>query len=64
MIHINGSEIAAATLPLLTYLQERGFRTDRIAVELNGAIVKRGDYAATLLKDGDTAEIVHFVGGG
>ncbi|WP_005032313.1 sulfur carrier protein ThiS [Holophaga foetida] len=34
------------------------------AVELNGAVVRRGDHPATPLKDGDSLEVVRFVGGG
>jgi len=34
------------------------------AVEVNLSIVKRADFAAFLLKDGDQVEIVNFVGGG
>jgi sulfur carrier protein len=33
-------------------------------VELNRDIVPRDRWAATLLKEGDRLEVVHFVGGG
>ena len=36
----------------------------RVAVELNGAIVPRATFDSTLLHDDDKVEIVHFVGGG
>lgn len=36
----------------------------RIAIEVNGRVVRRGDWSATILNDGDRIEIVHFVGGG
>lgn len=36
----------------------------RVAVELDGRIVKPKDWAATLLQDGARLEIVQFVGGG
>ena len=36
----------------------------KVAVERNGAIVARSTLADVLLADGDTLEIVHFVGGG
>jgi thiamine biosynthesis protein ThiS len=41
-----------------------GLGPRRIAVEVNRAIVPRADYGATSLCDGDTIEIIHFVGGG
>ena len=36
----------------------------RIAVELNEGLVRRTEFAATPLHDGDRLEIVTFVGGG
>ena len=36
----------------------------RVAVELNENIVPRVKYSETFLEDGDTLEIVRFVGGG
>ena len=36
----------------------------RIAVELNHAVVRRADWKSTILKNEDRLEIVHFVGGG
>jgi sulfur carrier protein len=41
-----------------------GLKGDRVAVELNRAIVSREDWPSTAVKDGDKLEIVHFVGGG
>lgn len=38
--------------------------TDRVAIELNGAVVRRKDWESTLIGDSDRIEIVHFVGGG
>lgn len=35
-----------------------------LVIELNREIVERTDYADCKLKDGDSLEIVHFVGGG
>ena len=36
----------------------------RIAVELNREVVRRSEWGATMLRDDDRIEIVHFVGGG
>lgn len=36
----------------------------RIAIEVNGMVVRRGDWTEITLNDGDRIEIVHFVGGG
>jgi thiamine biosynthesis protein ThiS len=41
-----------------------GLGPRRIAVEVNREIVARATYAEIVLHDGDTVEIIHFVGGG
>ncbi|HYV57595.1 MAG TPA: sulfur carrier protein ThiS [Candidatus Nitrosopolaris sp.] len=41
-----------------------GLGPRRIAVEVNRAIVPRAEYGSTVLHDGDTVEVIHFVGGG
>ncbi len=35
-----------------------------VAVERNQTIVPRAEHERTVLADGDTVEVVHFVGGG
>lgn len=64
MIKINGEKKDITNVNLLEYLLANGFKPDVLAVELNGIIVKKADYAATILCDGDIVEIVSFVGGG
>ncbi len=36
----------------------------RVAIELNRGVVRRNQWATTVLNEGDQIEIVHFVGGG
>lgn len=36
----------------------------RVAVEVNLEIIKKPEYESRVLKDGDSIEIVNFVGGG
>lgn len=65
MIQVNGQSTALEPgTSVETLLQSRGLDPARVAVERNGAIVRRADFAQTLLTDGDKIEIVHFVGGG
>jgi sulfur carrier protein len=45
-------------------LSLRGVEGRRVAVEVNGVIVPKSLYAETLLKAGDTIEIIGFIGGG
>ena len=64
MLTINGEKIDAAGKSLAAYLQEAGFDTKRVAVELNLEIISLKDFEKTILKDGDSQEIVQFVQGG
>lgn len=49
---------------LSDFLTQEGFSDKRIAVERNGEIVPKGEYANVILSDSDTLEVVAFVGGG
>jgi sulfur carrier protein len=64
MLTINGEKFDAAGKSLAAYLQEAGFDAKRVAVELNLEIVPLKDFEKTILKDGDSLEIVRFVQGG
>ena len=52
---------AATVADLVTHL---GLNQRRIAVEVNYDIVPHEQYPMRSLRDGDTVEIVHFIGGG
>ncbi len=45
-------------------LEHLNIRHQRVAVELNEAIVKKEHYEETPVKDGDALEVVSFMGGG
>ena len=64
-IQINGEprEIPDETTleQLVSLLQ---LKPEQIAIELNRTVVRRVEWSATLLREDDTLEIVHFVGGG
>lgn len=64
MIIVNGRGIDKKSLCLSHWLLLNDYDRDLIAVERNGSIVKRSDYDKIVLQDGDTVEIVQFVGGG
>ena len=64
-IRLNGEEKETeegTTLPAL--VESLSLAPERIAVELNGEVVRRADWPRVTLKDGDRVEVVHFVGGG
>ena len=51
-------------LTVAALLDHLGVRRERVAVERNGAVVKRARHTDELLATGDVLEIVSFVGGG
>ena len=64
-MRVNGKQVEIKErLTLETFLESNGYVLTKVAVELNGKIVPRKEYAATILEDTDVLEIVCFVGGG
>jgi len=64
-VRINGEDREVDDgLTLTALLEALQIRAGRVVVERNRNIVPRDSYSATLIDDGDTLEIVHFVGGG
>ena len=65
---INGQPRSFPSLAAGSNLQDLltalALKSDRVAVEHNGAIASRPSWASTPIADGDKFEIVHFVGGG
>ncbi len=64
MVKINGEQLDIAGKTMQEYLLSVGYDTKRVAVERNGDILPKSAYAKTILQDGDSLEIVRFVGGG
>ena len=64
MVKINGTEMDVSGKTVAEYLATTDYHAMRIAVERNGEIVPKARYAETVLQDGDSVEIVNFVGGG
>lgn len=64
-IHLNGEDRIVGESPTITQLlQELGFGTRRVAVEVNCEIVPRSEHGVHVLRAGDRVEIVRAVGGG
>ena len=53
-----------AGLSVLDFLTTLDLNPTAVVVELNRTILRRSDHEATMINDGDTIELVHFVGGG
>ena len=64
MVKVNGEAMDIAGKTIAEYLVTTNYDMKRIATELNGDIVPKANYADTVIRDGDSIEIVSFVGGG
>ncbi len=64
MVKINGQELPVAGKTISEYLAQTTYHPQRIAIERNGEIVPKAEYESIVLEDGDSVEVVSFVGGG
>lgn len=64
-IIVNGEEkILREGITIFRLLDELNIKPQGIAVELNLEIAPKGRYSETVLKNGDSIEIIRMVGGG
>ena len=64
-IMVNGTrQEAPSEVNVSQLLAKLNFPPERVAVEVNLAIIDRGKYGRTFLREGDQIEIISFVGGG
>ncbi|GMT47198.1 MAG: thiamine biosynthesis protein ThiS [bacterium] len=64
-IQLNGEEYITGDIKTVDdLLKELNIHSERVAVEVNIKIISKSDYRSFILKDGDTVEVVSFVGGG
>ncbi|MGN0242942.1 MAG: sulfur carrier protein ThiS [Lachnospiraceae bacterium] len=64
MITINGEPMEIEEQSIADFLISAGYDAARVAVEINLNIIPKAQYEETNLHDGDTVEVVTFVGGG
>ena len=61
-MRVNGKQVELKErLTLEKFLESNGYALTKVAVELNGKIVPRKEYATTILEDTDVLEVVCFV---
>lgn len=63
-IVVNGREILFEKKNISHLLEIYKIDPETVAVERNGTILHREEFSETEIKEGDTIEIVRFVGGG
>ena len=64
MVFINGQQEDVAGMSVAEYLKQIGLSQSRVALELNASVLSSSLFSQYRFKDGDKAELVHFVGGG
>ncbi len=64
MVTINGKQEQAVGMSILAYLQSAGYSPDKVVVEKNLEIIPRDRLDEVVLENGDSLEILRFVGGG
>jgi len=65
MVRVNGENLELSGKTVSEMLSELDYIPSHVAVELNEQeIVPREEYGKRVLKDGDSVEVVRFVGGG
>ena len=61
---VNGNAMAVQAETLADLLRHLALDAAAVVAEVNGAIVPRENFALHPLKNGDSIELVRFVGGG
>ena len=63
-VQINGEQHTLEPMTVMELLRSIDLDPARLAVERNREIVPKREYETVRLEDGDSLEIVQFVGGG
>ncbi len=63
-VRVNGSQMDVKATTIAELLQELEINPQRVVVEVNLEIIKRDRFSEHKIKEGDSIEIVNFVGGG
>ena len=63
-VKVNGRPERLTPCTIADLVHRKGLDTEALVVEHNLTIVRQDQWAATALRDGDTLELLSFVGGG
>jgi len=63
-IRVNGMDMDVAATNISELLEELNINPQRVVVEVNLEIIKKDRFNEFKIKEGDSIEIVNFVGGG
>ena len=63
-VTVNGEAYCTEKDTVTELLWEMDIAPERVAVEVNLKVIKRSEFAGHRLREGDSIEVVYFVGGG
>ena len=63
-INLNGKQVETKSRTLEMLIPEHGFNPEALIVELNSELIKKEHWSETIIREGDTLELLNFVGGG
>jgi sulfur carrier protein len=64
-IELNGESYSLdAPTPVSRLLLDLKLKPNRVAVEINRAVIPKAEYERTIVNEGDHVEVINFVGGG
>lgn len=64
-LKVNGNEMEVKDeITVSALLEQLKLNASYTVVEINGRILSKAGYSATVLEDGDKIELIRFVGGG
>ncbi|MCF6247798.1 MAG: sulfur carrier protein ThiS [Desulfobacula sp.] len=63
-IKLNGNNIESNSLFLMDLVLEKGFDPASLVAEVNQEVIRQEAWKSLSLKDGDSIELLSFVGGG
>ena len=63
-VRVNGESCETEAVFVTDLVHERGADPTRVAVVMNGSVVPAVAHASTRLKEGDSVDLLVFVGGG
>ncbi|HCY87936.1 MAG TPA: thiamine biosynthesis protein ThiS [Desulfobacteraceae bacterium] len=63
-ITLNGAAFVTDCADLAALVDARGLDSSSLVIEHNRQVIKQDDWANTPVREGDTIELLNFVGGG
>jgi len=63
-INLNGKAIESQSATLMALVREKGLKAASLVAEVNLEVIAQQDWESFEIKEGDTIELLSFVGGG